>query len=71
MIRDNIQEQVSSSSMVNDNTSVVKLYIMKIQVDPTKRGKPNGGEDTRLNTKNTVKSPISGIQETKRVNTFQ
>ena len=52
--------------MLSDNTSDVTLYIMKIQVDPTKRGKPNGGEVTRLNTKNTVKSPISGIQEPMR-----
>jgi len=39
--------------MLSDNTSNVKLYIMQIQVDLTKREKPNGGEDTRLNLQKT------------------
>ena len=71
VIRDNIQEQVSSSSMVNDNTSIVKLYIMKIQVDPMKRGKPNGDEDTRLNTKKYCEIPDLQNPGNQRVNAFQ
>ena len=71
VIRDYIQEQVSSSSIVNDNTSVVKLYIIKIQVDPTKRGKPEWRRGHSPKYEKYCEIPDLQNPDNQRVNTFK